>query len=242
MAFPFTHLCVGYELLRANTMSEEDGALFLLGNIAPDAIHFREPFIGSDMKHIGPAKKVTHLCPVNNEVWGSVTDNEGWIQQVRSFLDECPIDPLRLGYASHVLTDILNNMTLWNSFRTKFPEEAAKGYTSDYYTDMGEIHIRLYSKMPYTEDIMGLLKKSNVTSDIYRKGELLVSVSEMERIKHNLAYENFKNAEKDITPNYNYSFVTFDDMLEYIEDTVKFIKSFIISYPMGTTSASPLKQ
>ncbi|MCL1845377.1 MAG: hypothetical protein FWF77_05700 [Defluviitaleaceae bacterium] len=77
MAFPLTHLCVAWRINR--------NAQFLLGSIAPDAVHYRAEFMGESVKNIGATKKVTHLCPVSNERWGQVTDNDGWVECVKNF-------------------------------------------------------------------------------------------------------------------------------------------------------------
>jgi len=236
MAFPFTHLCVGLELLKiellkSHSMSENDKALFMLGTVAPDGIHYRESFLNSNMKSIGPAKKITHLCPVSGERWGAITDNDGWTRRVFEFLETQPADPLRLGYAVHVLTDIYNNLTLWESFRTNYPAEAAKGYASEYYTDMHEIHGRLYEQTPYANEIMELLSKSNPQADIKWNGELLITMDEMDAIKQNLIHDDYKNAKERITPGYEYKFVTYDDMLGFISGAASQISAKVFLSP-----------
>ena len=227
MAFPFTHLSVGFELLKHLSFSENDSALFLLGTIAPDAVHYREDFVGSNMNKIGPAKKVTHLCPISGERWGAVTDNDGWAARVFEFLYDSPQDPLSKGYAVHVLTDIQNNVTIWEKFRTGFPEEAAKGYGSDYYADLDKIDMELYKSLPYTQKAMDLLSRAVSSGDLYWKNELLVTLSELRAIQHNLVYEHFINAEISAALAHIYKFITYRDKLEFIDRTVEAIWSQI---------------
>ncbi|MCL2200150.1 MAG: hypothetical protein FWB80_14655, partial [Defluviitaleaceae bacterium] len=143
MPFPLTHMCVAWRILEKNPLPQKEAAQFMLGAISPDAIHYRAEYQGAEMKNIGPAKKTTHLCPVSEEKWGQVTDNVGWEKIIRDFSRAHRGDPFAQGYASHTLTDLHNNSTLWKTFITNHPTEAAKGYASDYYKDLKAIDTRL---------------------------------------------------------------------------------------------------
>lgn len=215
MAFPLTHLCVAYRILESNFLPEADAAQFLLGSIAPDAVHYRTEFLGAEMKGIGAAKKITHLCPVSNEPWGKVTDNDGWINCVKDFLAANPPDPLYAGYAAHVLTDIQNNQTLWHNFRTSNPQEAAKGYASTYYDDLRHIDMHLYMKLPERPQIMKLLSKA---IPIEIPG--LIAREELHAIQNNILHEHFKNATLP-SDAFKYNFVNYNDMLTFIKNAAK---------------------
>jgi len=212
MAFPITHLLVADELLARCPRPGADGAQFMLGALAPDAVHYREGFEGAAMKNIGNAKKVTHLCPVNDEPWGSVTLNDDWIQRVKVWTKNST-GPMAEGYAVHVLTDIHNNLTLWERFRTQYPTEAAKGYASDYYRDLQEIDIRLYLSHVKDTRIEMLLRCA-------RPYDMpgLVSAGEIGTIRDNILCENYKGR----TPvdGYKYAFVSYDEMLVFIDEAV----------------------
>jgi len=213
MPFPLTHLCVSRKILESRPGL--DPAQFLLGSIAPDAVHYRAEFQGAEMSNIGATKKISHLCPVSDQKWGQVTDNDGWIACVEDFL-RGQDDSFAKGYAAHVLTDICNNLTLWNNFRTNHPEEAAKGYASKYYEDLRNIDSRLYNEHPAIPEIMNVLEKSAPVEML-----ALVTADEVSAIKHNLLYEHCKN----ISPNplCEYHFVSYDDTLNFIENTAEFI-------------------
>ena len=227
MAFPFTHLCVAWRVLEKISMPDDHAAAFLLGSLAPDAVHYRKGYVGAGMAGIGAAKKNSHLCPVSDEKWGQVTDNDGWVKCVHEFLaahaghagSACDGDAGRAfvrGYAAHVLTDIHNNRTLWDNFRTNHPEEAAKGYTSEYYADLKEIHTRLYLEFPATADIMALLAKA---TPVGIHG--LVSADEVCALQENILYVAFKDARLE-TPR-EYCFTTYDDTLDYIGSAADFL-------------------
>jgi len=215
MAFPITHLLVADALIAHKPRPDADAAQFLLGALAPDAIHYRTGFEGAGMKNIGHAKKITHLCPISDERWGAVTDNEGWVKCVKAWANANP-GPLAEGYAAHVLTDIYNNTTLWDNFRTQYPAEAAKGYASDYYRDLNEIDLRLYLSHIKGSKIEQLLA-SAMPQDIPG----LVSVGEIGAIRDNILYENYEGR----MPNANhvFSFVTYDGTLDFIAAAVEAI-------------------
>jgi hypothetical protein len=209
MAYPLTHLCVAWQIKK--------DAQFLLGSISPDAVHHREEFKGdaSAMKNIGWAKKITHLCPVSEERWGQVTDNEGWVACVKNFLRQHPDDIFSLGYAAHVLTDIKNNRTIWNDFRKNFPEEAAKGYASEYYNDLRAIDARLFHEFDGVEEMVSLLASA---TPIEMQG--LVTAQEIFALQQSLLHENFKNVPRE--KNHSYKFVTYDDTLSFIKSSAEF--------------------
>jgi len=216
MPFPLTHLLIADELLTRNPRPSSEAALFILGSIAPDAVHYRKSLPG-DMGGIGPSKKITHLCPVSDERWGAVTDNEGWINCVKTFA-KSHTGPFAEGYATHVLTDICNNMTAWNSFRTNYPQEAAKGYTSDYYRDLHNIDTRLFlDRKEQAARVFGLLAKAKAC-DISG----LVSTEELCAIQENILFEQYKAPIQ--TPSHEYTFVTYDETMDWIQQAADFVE------------------
>jgi len=215
MPFPLTHLCVAWNVLESHPLPNP--AQFLLGAIAPDAIHFRAEFQGAAMSNIGAAKKITHLCPVSDEKWGRVTDNIGWVTCVKEFIKNHGGDPFIKGYAAHVITDIHNNRTMWNNFRTNHPAEAAKGYTSEYYTDLKKINVRLHHEFPAVSEIMELLERA-VPVGI----EGLVTAGEVLAIRESLLAEH-----RDVAGvvgvtegDGGYSFVSYGDTVEFVGSAV----------------------
>lgn len=216
MPFPLTHLLVADELLTRNPRPDEDSALFILGSLAPDAVHYRKTLPNSnDMSGIGPMKKITHLCPISDEPWGKVTDNEGWIKSVKIFAKNNP-GPLAEGYAVHALTDIYNNMTMWASFRTNHPQEAAKGYKSDYYRDLRNIDARLSIELkPQITKIFRILAEAKAHG---MPG--LVSADEIHSIQENILTEHIAKLP---TPNHDYTFVTYDETLDFIQKAADFV-------------------
>jgi len=213
MAYPLTHLCVANRVVEVlNISAPED---FLLGAIAPDAVHYREGFKGTQMTNIGAEKKITHLCPISDEKWGRVTDNDGWINCVHKFLQGNKSD-FALGYATHVLTDIVTNMWLWGNFRNKYPQEAAKGYNSGYHTDLHKVDIRIYHTFFKDSKIRRLLQAAAPQGIAG-----LVTAEEVQAIQDNLLHVSYKNVPPtaDTTDCF---YVTYEQTLEIIDESVSF--------------------
>ncbi|MCL2047786.1 MAG: zinc dependent phospholipase C family protein [Defluviitaleaceae bacterium] len=221
MPFPLTHLYVAWQVLHPRQRNNSFGDVlaknepqFLLGAIAPDAVHYREQFKTAGMSNIGPAKKRTHLCPISGEKWGQVTDNKGWLACVKNFLDEHKNEPFARGYAAHVITDIHNNQSIWHNFRKNHPEEAGKGYESEYYADMRSIDTRMYNELPQVAEIMDILKKStppDLAPFAYK--------DEINAIKASILDDYNKKLLAPYTK--QYTFVSYDDMLNFIDEAVK---------------------
>ncbi|MCL2361665.1 MAG: hypothetical protein FWC73_07625 [Defluviitaleaceae bacterium] len=219
MAFPLTHLLVADELLTRNPRPEADAAQVLLGSLAPDAVHYRKE-IPADMGGIGPIKKISHLCPVSDEPWGKVTDNDGWVEHVRAFVGNYP-SPLAEGYAIHCLTDLYNNMTLWRNFRAWHPVEASKGYKSGYYQDLRNIDFRLYRTLtPQVNRIWHLLAMAEA-HDMPR----LVTADEIRAINENILYVQYGPVLH--KPSEKYSYVTYEKTIRFIQKSADFIQEVL---------------
>ena len=111
-------------------------------------------------------------------------------------------------------------MTLWERFRTQYPQEAAKGYDSGYYRDLKEIDIRLYQSQFQGSKIEALLSQAKAQD---MPG--LVSAEEIHAIRDNILHEHCKGLSP--TPGYEYTFVTYDETLEFIQSAADFIGNVI---------------
>jgi len=211
MAFPLTHLLVAERILETYSSTE----LFVLGSIAPDAVHYRKNLLEASQSGIGPAKKITHLCPISDQKWGYVTDNEGWIECVRLFLRQNN-SPLATGYAVHVLTDIFNNKGIWRDFCDNYPKEAAKGYKSNYYRDMRNVDLRLYHEK--FKNSRGREMLQNATAQDMPG---LISKDELWALKNNLLSVQYVDAPEDVNTD-NCFYVTYEQTLKFINDAAAF--------------------
>ena len=214
MAFPLTHLWVAKLVL--DKIPYPNPELFLLGSIAPDAIHYREGFAGVTMGDIGPAKAITHLYPPGGEKWGHIKNVDGWMECTLAFLRSNPNDDFAAGYAVHILTDMYTYKTSWNDFRTNWPEEFSKGYASGYYTDLRKIDNRIYNEFFKNSDIRMLLESAK-PKDIPE----FISKAELEAIQNNLLNVAYKDALENINTD-DCVYMTYEKTLLLIKNAAEF--------------------
>ncbi|MCL2499771.1 MAG: hypothetical protein FWE90_05485 [Defluviitaleaceae bacterium] len=184
MSFPIVHLRAADIVACELNLSDKDAASFLLGNLAPDGIHYRTGLAGASHRDIGEEKKITHLCPPTGELWGRITDNDRWLAEIKKVSLDCPNDYFALGYIMHVLTDVYNNLTLWKDFRENHPKEAANVYGSNYYREMGALDLQLYQETE-SERILRLLPLAEARAFPER-----VTAEEVNAIRDSILFKN----------------------------------------------------
>jgi hypothetical protein len=220
MPFPVAHLRVADLAVRALKLNDEQTAALLLGSLAPDGVHYRAGLVGASQLDIGAAKKHSHLCPQSDERWGQVTDNEGWVAEVKRFYQGQRHCMLSVGYAVHVLTDIYNNMTLWKDFCVNHPSEAAKGYKSDYYHEMGAADLQLYQEAE-TKRLLSLLAQTTSQSIPNRvTAEEIAAIRDGILMECDTVYTSYVNRPPaDTSAN---CFVTFKQIKNFVEAAAVF--------------------
>lgn len=214
MPFAMTHLYIAYNIL-SNTQQIKKPCDFMLGAIAPDSIHFRENY-NSDIK------KKSHLC-VGDEKWGRVTNNQEWLKNVLSFLQENKntekVDFI-YGYCSHILADIQNNIKIWTPFLLENKENLEKGMGSIYHEESYAMDYTLYLLNPNQKKIWEMLE--NATGyDIPN----VVCGDEINKMKQDILYSQFLNRESvDVSSN---KYVTLYGIQEFISVESKYIKNLL---------------
>lgn len=106
MSYLMTHLIIANEYYKRTDINIENKAHFLLGNLAPDAVHMREDYT--------PAyKECSHVLPTHIR-WGHVRTAEqveAWRRNICKFyrenMDRSEQDYI-FGYTMHMLTDDYN--------------------------------------------------------------------------------------------------------------------------------------
>lgn len=207
MPFPMTHLIIARNILNA-TSQIKDPAQFMLGSIAPDAVHFRPDF-ESDMK------KVSHLV-VGEERWGWVTDNDGWKENILTFFDLMKDeDPdFILGYCAHILADIKHNIEIWTPFRIEHEHELKSGQGSALHREAVEVDFELYRTCPDRPKMWELLERAR---PIDIPG--IVEASDIERARAHLLYKQYEGRKPvDMS---GYKHVTVKTMVDLIEGAWK---------------------
>lgn len=180
MPFAMTHLSIAWNILRATPQIERPGD-FLLGAVAPDAVHYRAQYVSQ-------MKKDSHLC-LGPEPWGRLTNNREWQANVLAFLQANRQRKNRdflQGYCSHILADIQNNIEIWGPFLQANGGAIREGLGSGYHRESAEMDRALYLTHPDREAIWMLLEGASACD---LPG--LVSREEIERMEDALLHSNY---------------------------------------------------
>lgn len=132
MSYAMTHLLVADRFLK--THPADNNELFMLGSIAPDAVHSRPDFT----KRI---KADSHCLP-EEENWGEICKEAPlikWYGRLRDFWREKSVlasdadtRSFLKGYTLHALTDIYNNAKFYAPCWMKFGLEDVDGFRKAY--------------------------------------------------------------------------------------------------------------
>ncbi|MBB3072337.1 hypothetical protein FHS14_005369 [Paenibacillus baekrokdamisoli] len=131
---------------------------FILGSLAPDAIHVREQATREDKNrtHLGNADgsmptllTFSNFCAANL----NQSDEKGWKEFV-------------LGYITHVYTDLRWTETVWEDYTRKIKQSIAshEPIKDRYNLEVCQIDCDLYKKEEWTGKILSLLNESRAYS------------------------------------------------------------------------------
>ncbi len=146
MALPMVHLGAAQAALEK--LEIQDLPAYYLGCIAPDGVHMQKEYTPED-------KERSHL--------GTRTSRDA--AAVGEFLKRLPEFPNRdyaVGYAVHVLTDILWGTEFMPGFEKRYKADPApvQELTSAYYNDMDLIDLELYKILPGREQMWRELEQA----------------------------------------------------------------------------------
>ena len=211
MPYTMTHLIIADNLSTIFSKHIKNLPQFYLGNIAPDAVHYRENYTYE-------YKRDSHLY-AGDEPWDLITNMDGWINDIINFLnshknfENCDFI---LGYCCHLLTDIYQRIALWLPFRQKYADEIEKG--------LGEI-MRQETSMIDIELALTHERKDIFWSNIKQSAGVdlpgIVYTTEIEKQKDNILNLWYADKERqDLTSN---KIVTVEKIMSFISDVVDFI-------------------
>lgn len=213
MPFPMTHLYIAYNIINKTPYLKKPND-FMLGALAPDSVHFRNNYV-SDMKFN------SHLC-IGNEKWGSVTNNEEWLKNVLSFLDEHKKSDnadFIYGYCCHILADIQNNKKIWTPFIKENRDKFKKGFGSKYHEESFIIDYELYL-LPQRRLIWKMLENSTAF-DVLN----IVKEVEINQMKQSILQDQFANRKsEDVSMN---QYVTLSNIQNFIRTESVYIKNIL---------------
>ena len=152
MAYSMIHLEVAYRLLNKWDWIKNPGD-FLVGAVAPDAVHFCENY---QIR----MKEKSHIWDCGPR-WGITEDPDKWESDVMRFWEEnkdADNKDFIAGYCVHILTDIHNALKIWKPFQ----EENIKGTNVEeayhiYGKEAYESDQWLYQTSPHSKKIIELL-------------------------------------------------------------------------------------
>ena len=217
MPYPMIHFYIAKEIARFSLWPIKSISQFYLGTISPDAVQFRKTY----------DKKLSHLI-YSSEIWGFVTDNETWLNDVIKFINKSRrnnnIDFI-YGYGIHILADILNNIKIWTPFRI---ENTGKNFEELHKIASIEnmsIDLQLYQNCIFKTEIMESLRNSQSFNF-----QNIISKEDMDKIKDNLI--NIQYYKVELVNNDKNKIVALEDTFEFInfsvENIIKIMKEKII--------------
>lgn len=182
MPFPMTHMQIAYQMLdRLSGM--ERPADYMLGSIAPDAVHFCRQY------NVG-MKETSHLWHYGPK-WGITLDAESWKKNILNFWMRekgSGNQDFTAGYCVHILTDWLYDRRIWSPFRQMY--EGAGGMPEDIFQQYRkEVHLAdqwLYQTSRDAGEVWRLLKEAQ-PHDI----EGCIHAGEVEKQRKSILTEQF---------------------------------------------------
>jgi len=147
MPLPMVHLTVAVRMLPELGQPE-----FLLGNLAPDAIHMRPGSTSEDKRRVHLHQSSAPLGGDGREAVGALLDAWG---------SDGSISPLRLGCVCHLLTDGLWRQRVYARFLTRLPAGLEKERIARvYYRETDEIDRLIHESAPWRPEVWRLLSEA----------------------------------------------------------------------------------
>lgn len=151
MPLPMVHIAVAVQL--AQKTGQSPSAAFLLGSIAPDAIHMRPNIRLGDQGD----KEITHLnLPVDTD------DHQRVRVMLTQYADETSsLKQFAAGYAAHILVDRFWIQTIMRPFSASLPAEMDDATCRTlYYQETDQIDCNLYQYMPWRGTVWENLRQA----------------------------------------------------------------------------------
>lgn len=208
MPWPMVHFSIAEQLWNQNPSPE-----FLLGSIAPDAIHMREGSTRQD-------KGRTHLCD-DYGTMPSLTDFDNFYRQyVRS--DDHSFNQFMLGYVSHIFTDLRWTETVWKDYVEKANEQCAQQHETlkdRYNKEVCQIEYHLCKSENWTDRVLTSLLQAKA----YSVPSLLQEIEVKQYGEH--VVRNLRDTSNE--PRIALCYITDQIVAEFIERTVDELKGLV---------------
>jgi hypothetical protein len=184
MPLPMVHCAIAVQL--GERLDRPPSAAFLLGSIAPDAIHMRPNAQQDD-------KRRTHMDDPAD------TPDHTRLQELLSQHAGGPSASFTAGYVAHILADRLWRRTVLTAFRAQLPPDTASSTErSLYYQDTDQVDFNLYRRSAWRPMVWELL--GTATAPEYHP---LLSADEIGRWRQRtLDWFDTLKQEPGVTPQY----------------------------------------
>jgi hypothetical protein len=209
MPYPMTHLYIAKKLLDNKLWSINNQSQYYLGSLVPDAVECRSKY----------DKKESHLC--NDEAkWGFVTNYEKWAKNVFEYYKQnvkTNDHNFLMGYCCHILADINYSNKIWTPFRVENENRSNFNDINKISHDEGNIvDQKLFQRCLFKDEIWMSLNKAICFNFMG-----IVNMDEMEKMRNNVLNIQYKN--KMTINSVNNKVITYESLLEYIENTIEYI-------------------
>ncbi|MHB1318459.1 MAG: zinc dependent phospholipase C family protein [Anaerolineae bacterium] len=154
MPLPMVHLTVATAMVDDLAGPWVPG--FLLGNLAPDAIHMRDGATPDD-------KRLNHLFLTSGD--GSAGAAERVQDLLARWADlRSGVEPLILGYATHLLTDLRWREKIWFPLIQRLPADLSREQERTlYYRETDEVDRLLFETAAWRPEVWRLLTSATAT-------------------------------------------------------------------------------
>lgn len=222
MSFQMIHMEIAYRLLQYLPQVKHP-AEFILGSVAPDAVHMA-PDAACLSTDFDVSKKVQSHLFEGCGPWGDTQDYERWEQNICAFFENvvtAEAEPARrdfaLGIYAHCLTDRWNDLRIWRvAQRIYLPSMPVEEFKEIYYQEYRRIDWWLYQNSGYTAEICALLADAAVFSI-----EGLVNGEELESLKKYLLTVQYNVEIVDITRNHFFTAARIEDFITFVAKDVQ---------------------
>lgn len=219
MPYPMVHMQIACRVMEKTGQIERPGD-FILGSVAPDAVHFHMGFLPE-------MKETTHLWKGSGPAWGVTTDSGRWKENIVRFRktlfgsEGCENPDFAAGYLTHLLTDYWYDMRVYGPLRKKLEkmEDSGAAEFARYREEAHGFDQWLYHTSPDRKRIWELLRAGRPCSM-----EGLVLREDVKRQQQSILQEQFVNSGKyDMTGS---RYCTRERMEAFMEECVRMILDF----------------
>lgn len=222
MSFQMIHMEIAYRLL-AYFPQVKHPAEFILGSVAPDAVHMDPDAVCLTADFDVTRKVQSHLFE-DCGPWGDTQDYGQWEHNISAFFEKnvaVEAEPVRsafmFGIFVHCLTDRWNDLKIWRKAQRMYlPSMPLEAFKDAFYREYRRIDQWLYQNSEHTAKICALLAAAEGFSI-----DGLVDGKELESLRKYLLTVQYDVEKVDITPNHFFTEERLEDFMAFVMEDVR---------------------